>query len=351
MIRLLKNTPLILFIITSIIYASVFIPPEIFWPAGIAVYGILPCIILNILLLFFLILRKKKSFLWPLLGLLLGTFFIKITFHLNVTGEIHPERQYVDIVSFNAQNFKMGHKNSEISKEIIQWVVNDTASIKCIQEYNTNTQWPEFDADVTRQIIANDYEAFTYTPLIDNDGCHRGLAIFSHYPIINQGILLFNEESANNCIYIDVKVSEDTIRIYNVHLSSMHIPLYAYKDPNNYDRKLKRLILKLKNGAIKRSNEIKLLLKHTSGCPYPFIICGDFNDIPYSNNYMKLRRHYINSFEKAGNGFGFSFNHKLFFLRIDHHFVSDGMTPLLYRIDRKMKESDHFPTRGIYQIP
>ncbi len=330
------------------LYGGVFIPPELFWPAGIAVYGILPAIVINILLLVFLLIRMKKSFVWPFMGLLLGAFFIKISFHVDLNRERNPGMQYIDIMSLNAKNFLIEYNNRDYSLEMIDWVVNDSASIKCIQEFNTNKRLDEFD--VTGLILSNGHEVSTFNPLVTNDGDHRGLAIFSRFPIINQGTLLFNKESANNCIYADIKVSNDTIRIYNVHLSSLHIPLSDYRDPENYDKKVKALVQKLRYGAIKHSVEIDILQKHTAGSPYPFIICGDFNDIPYSYNYMKLRKKFTNSFEKAGHGFGFSFNHKLFFLRIDHHFVSDGIIPVLYRVDRNMKKSDHFPTRGVYQI-
>ena len=77
---------------------------------------------------------------------------------------------------------------------------------------------------------------------------------------------------------------------------------------------------------------------------------GDFNETPYSYNYFRLRKHFGNSFEDAGNGFGFSLNSKLFFLRIDHHFFSKGITPIKYRVDRTQPLSDHFPTRASYVI-
>jgi endonuclease/exonuclease/phosphatase (EEP) superfamily protein YafD len=114
--------------------------------------------------------------------------------------------------------------------------------------------------------------------------------------------------------------------------------------------KLRNLISKLKNGAINRSSEINTLIKHTQSSPYPFIICGDFNETPYGYNYHRLHSLFDNSFEKAGNGFGFTLNSLLFFLRIDHHFYGKGITAQLYKVDRSMNISDHFPTIGYYKI-
>jgi len=130
----------------------------------------------------------------------------------------------------------------------------------------------------------------------------------------------------------------------------MSIPKLSNTYLLKYGGYLKNVIFKLKNGAINHSREINLLIEHSSKCPYPFIICGDFNETPYGYNYMKLRKHFSNSFEKAGSGFGFSFNGRIFFLRIDHHFVSQGVNPIKYRIDHTIHKSGHFPTRGIYEI-
>ena len=113
---------------------------------------------------------------------------------------------------------------------------------------------------------------------------------------------------------------------------------------------LKKIIIKLKKGAVAHSNEIDQLINNTSDCPYPFIICGDFNEIPYSYNYLKLRKHYTNTFEIAGSGFGFSYNGRLFYLRIDHHFFSKGIRPIQYSVEWNFRKSGHFPTVGIYQL-
>ena len=233
------------------------------------------------------------------------------------------------------------------SLELINLIINDSSSIKCIQEYISYKSIQEFD--VVTQIVAKGYEKSTYL-FEDSETIQRGLAIFSRYPIINQGTILFNPKTKNNCIYIDIKILDDTIRVYNLHLSSMSIPEISNKHQINYIDYIKSVVVKLKNGAIKHSNEINSLIKHTNECPYPFIICGDFNETPYSYNYLKLRKHYTNAFEKAGSGFGFSFNGRLFFLRIDHQFFSDEIRVLKYRLDHSIRKSGHFPTRGIYYI-
>ena len=338
----------IVLLTTLVFYGAVLIPPEKFWPAGILVYGILPSLIVNLFLLILLLIMRSRAALIPLFAFIMGFLFIKITFHVYVNSPELAENKMIEILSFNIKGFEKVLGNDENSLQMTDWLVRDSADVKCIQEFYNRSGDPILD------LVAKMSGAGYNFHLSDNRMGYRnnieGLAIFTRYPILNRGALLLEENGGNNCIYVDLKIEKDTVRIYNVHLYSMRIPLYAYKDPSNYEGKMKSLIRKLKEGAINRSGEIDQLISHTAQCPYPFIICGDFNDIPYSHNYITLRNHFTNAFEEAGHGFGFSFNHRLFFLRIDHHFVSEGIRPIYYSVDRSMKESDHFPTRGIYQL-
>jgi endonuclease/exonuclease/phosphatase family metal-dependent hydrolase len=341
--RLIKKTPWIILVFTLICYAAALIPPERFWPAGILIYGILPMLIINMLLFLLLAILRKISVVWPVIALLAGIPFINITFNYDVRPEINTQKKVIEILSLNAKNFSSGN-------DLVGWLVSDTAEIKCVQEYYSNKR--NQDVNISEKMKENGYESYLLNTEYANGYEYSGLATFSRYPIVDQGALLFNENSGNNCIYTDISTGKDTVRVYNVHLSSMRIPLSEYREPDDYDRKLKSLIRKLKNGAIRRSDEIDKLLGHTAECPYPFVICGDFNDIPYSYNYFKLRRHFDNAFEEAGHGFGFSFRHWfIFFLRIDHHFISEKLIPVFYRVDHSTRGSDHYPTRGFYQLP
>ena len=236
----------------------------------------------------------------------------------------------------------------KFSFDMIRWAAMDTSDIKCFQEYSTNSRWESLD--VTRQISGKGYNYYTYSSRARGVEHNPGLAIFSKYEILDSGFVWKDYGSINVGIFVDLKLRQDTIRIYNVHLASMHLRLHQYKESDYYLWKMKQLIHRLKYGAEKRSIQIDKLITHTNNCPYPYIICGDFNETPYSYNYFKLKRHFYNAFEEAGNGFGFSFNSILFFLRIDHQFYDDKFEAINYRVDRSMKISDHFPTRGFYNL-
>ncbi len=326
-------------------YLSVLIPPHKFWPAVLTSYAIPILLILNILLLIVIVVNKRKLVVFPLICLIFGTPFFLITISYNRDSTSGYD---LSILSFNTRYFRKPLGYDEFSPEMIQWVVKDSSKIKCIQEFCTNSNYPV--VDVSSRMKNEGYNEFVYTIKNQYSENRSGLAIFTKYEILDSGFVWKELYNINSALFVDLKIKEDTIRIYNVHLASMGINVDEYKNPHRYESKVRSLISKLKIGAEMRANQIYTLLNHTSNCPYPFIICGDFNDTPYSYNYFKLKRYFFNAFEKAGNGFGFSLNSILFFLRIDHHFYSTGIEAVHFRVDRSMKISDHFPTRGMYRI-
>ncbi len=327
-------------------YISVFIPPTFFWPAVFASYAIPGVLILNLILLITVPFFKKRLIVFPFLSLLFGLPFMLIT--ISFQSEKGPVKYDFSVLGFNTKNFLKRHSYNGYSQEMINWAAMDTSDIKCIQEYSTKSKWNPLD--VAGQFTDNGYHKFEYFAEKDDPEKQQGLAIFSKYDILDSGNVWQSFGSMNAGIFIDVKLGQDTLRIYNVHLASMHLEINQYKHPKHYKSKLKRLISRLKNGAEERSYQIDKLIEHTGKCLYPYIVCGDFNETPYSYNYFRLKRHFTNAFEEAGNGFGFSFNSLLFFLRIDHHFYNDKIEAIDYRVDRSMKISDHFPTRAYYLI-
>jgi endonuclease/exonuclease/phosphatase family metal-dependent hydrolase len=80
------------------------------------------------------------------------------------------------------------------------------------------------------------------------------------------------------------------------------------------------------------------------------ILTGDLNDMPYSYSYQKLKKYLHSSFENGGRGFGFTFNGRMFFLRIDNQFYSEGVTLNEFETHRNVKYTDHFPISADYSL-
>lgn len=328
-------------------YTSVWIPPTTFWPAVIASYAIPAVLMINILLLLILPLIKVRLVVFPLVVLIIGLPFLLETYSYKGLSGSKLDIN-LSVLSFNAKFFRKPKTYSEFSFDMIRWVAEETSDIKSIQEYSTNDRWPVLD--VTRQIKEKGYNGFVVAADMEDNEHSPGMAIYSRYEIVDSGYVWKNYNSVHSGIYADIKMDKNIIRVYNVHLASMHLRLFEYKDPTNYWGKIKYLIWTLKNGAQERSSQVERLIDHASNSPHPYIICGDFNETPYSYNYFKLKQYFKNTFAEAGRGFGFTFNSLLFFLRIDHQFYGPDVEAVHFRVDRNMKISDHFPARGYYRF-
>lgn len=336
---------ILLAIATVVSYLSVFVSPVVFWPIGLVNYLIPALIFTQILLLIWTLMRDRKLALIPFLTLITGSYFIDNTFNLPLRrlGDFD-----IEILSFNARYFRERRDYSRFNHETIRWAVNENSDIKCFQEFSA---YPYVEkTDIVNRMKSRGYFAHAVAFKKENARQFPGLAIFSRFPIVNKGTIILNKNSINNCIFADIKINKDTVRIYNFHLKSMGLHLYELKDPGKFQNASKRMVRKLGSASSKRALELNIILAHIEQCPYPFVLACDFNELIYGNNYYRVRKRAENTFEEVGNGFGFTFNSVLFFIRIDHQFFSEGLEAVKFEVIRKIKSSDHFPVRGYYQI-
>ena len=337
----------ILFLFTLFCYLSVFVSPETFWMAGFASFLIPTLLLLHLSLLILNIIRNKKTYVYPLLALLFGIPFLlqTLTFH------IEKEKSNLTVLSYNTRVFNVyKHLNTNFisSKKMMEWVINDTSDIKCFQEYYNDPTSKLFTTTV--KIRDEGYYSFHKPLLVNKIGAEFGLAIFTKHKIIKKGVVDFKRGRNKFAIFVDVQFNEDTLRIYNVHLESMSIDQNSITDAEKFQNTYIDLFHRLKRGMITRSLQADELVEHMQHCPYKIIMCGDLNELPYSYTYYKFKNTLSNSFESAGNGFGFSFNGKLPFLRIDNQFYGEGIEISDYETLDKVSYSDHFPVKAKYFV-
>jgi endonuclease/exonuclease/phosphatase family metal-dependent hydrolase len=101
---------------------------------------------------------------------------------------------------------------------------------------------------------------------------------------------------------------------------------------------------------VARASQLEILMEHMENSPYANILVGDFNDVPYSYTYFTLRNIMNNAFEKAGKGFGFTYNKVLFFLRIDNVFFDNSLEILDFKTHSEVDYSDHYPVSAVFSL-
>jgi len=339
---------IIILISTLLVYLCNFIPPDIFWPAAFIAYATPLMILINLVLMFTYFRRLSTYLFFPLISVLLGIGFIidSISFHP------HQQSGEFNVLSFNTRIFNvyeyLNQKHEGSPEKTLEWLVENDADIMCFQEYYNESRSSVYN---TTEILSQDgkYHSFV-APFIKNKVGEFGLAIFSKYPIINTGIIYLENKSQNNCIYADILVGSDTVRIYNIHLHSMSIDEDNVVDTDKFKATYKDLFYRLKSGFKSRTEQIRILDQEFTDCDLPLIVCGDLNDIPYSYTYTQLDKILENAFTKAGNGLGFTYNGKLFFLRIDNQFFNSFLKIHYFKTHRDLKMSDHFPISASYSI-
>lgn len=331
-----------------LIFTSVWIPPDKFWPAGFIAYSIPLVLLINLFLFLWRIKNLRFDSLFPLIVLIAGYGFIRDTISFNPDRE----EEKLKILTFNAKVFNLynlkGRDTVSVGK-MLDWIRLQDADVLCFQEFYNDPGSSHFNTiEKIRQI--HNFEYFSSPIFISRSGGEFGPIIFSRYPIVNKGILEFDNESQNNVIFADLKIDEDTIRIYNMHLHSMHISEDKFINPDNLQEGIADLGSRLKNGFIQRAQQIRQLKEHLEHNRLPLLLCGDLNDIPYSYAYQQLDRHLKNGFTEAGNGFGFTYNGKFLYIRIDHQFYSDDFRIHTFKVNKELTYSDHFPVIATYSL-
>ncbi|MCH8319046.1 MAG: endonuclease/exonuclease/phosphatase family protein, partial [Bacteroidetes bacterium] len=307
-----------------IAYLSSYVPPDIFWLSAIFALSIPVMLLLNLFFIIYWFLKKSFRSILSITVLLLGIKFIKSTFIPGFDLDNQNFSLGLVVVSYNVRVFNtyahLRDKNNDSSAKMIDWLADINSDIMCLQEFFYDKKSDIFNS--IDKISEKRKGRYYFSIALTNSNAQFGIITFSKFPIINKGDLDFGNNTLNQATYIDVIInkSADTIRIYNIHLQSLLIKgkdIFEYaEERNDILSKSKNLLHLFKTVSILRSRQLDILIRHINNSPYAVVVCGDLNDTPYSYTYQTLNKTLNNAFEKAGNGFGFTYNSKFPFLRI-----------------------------------
>jgi endonuclease/exonuclease/phosphatase family metal-dependent hydrolase len=328
-----------------------YVSPAVAW--AIAFFGIAYpyFLVLNILFLVYWIAVRRRELVLSLAIILLGYSNLRNQLQLDLykVPKLNQEKAF-KILSFNTRLFDLYNwtKQPDTKQRIFDLIKTENPEIVCIQEFYTSETRPGFDNLKDLKALREK----TYVHVAYTDTTHGnafwGIATFSKYPIVRKGNILFNEVTNNICIYTDLKINNDTIRVYNAHFQSNRLRREDYEflgNPKQEKEKLtasKNILKRIKAGTIKRSKQVDVVANHMENSPYPVIICGDFNDPPSSYTYNRLRDNLKDAFVESGFGFGNTYNGLIPLLRIDYILHDKRFNSNNFQIT-KADLSDHFP--------
>ena len=356
-VMLLFNIIFALSLILS--YFAAYISPEKFW--FIAFFGIAypAFFLINIFFLLFWLIFKRKYALILSIILLAG---INNFFKLVQSSKKYDTKEIpnsIKTISFNVRNFdiynygKHWETNCTMRNKIVSFLKKEQPDILCFQEYVHDVTGKFKTTDTLQDILNAKNQHIVYTANSRNLNLF-GIATYTKYPIIDTGRIEFNTVSGNICIYTDIKINNEIVRIYNVHLESIRMKsedyMFAERVANEIEKNIsfkknsERIISRLKKAFIIRAPQARLVAEHIARCPYPVILCGDFNDTPTSYAYHTIASELADAFIESGNGIGQTYAGVFPSFRIDYIFHSKRFKAYNFEtVEEEM--SDHYPVK------
>lgn len=325
---------IVLAVLTFIAYVLPFLAPKLF-PFLSVLTLVLPLfLILNALFVVYWVLQFKKQVFLSALLLLMGITFINKFYKFSANNLPESENDFI-VMSYNVRLFNLFEwmPKENVSDDIKAFITDKNPDILCIQEFS-------YGADIDLKVYPHRYI------FMEGNKIRTGQAIFSKFPIIEEGHLVF-PDSNNNVIFADIKKGKDIIRVYNMHLQSIKISPDVNEISENIDeinqQKSQMVIKRIGRAFSKQQQQAEIIKDHKRDCKYPIIICGDMNNSPFSYVYRSVKGNLNDTFEEAGSGFGKTYNFRYYPARIDYIFADSGMKVKSFENFPEFVNSDHFP--------
>ncbi len=325
---------LVLIVLTFIAYLLPFLAPKIFPFLSVLTLFMPLFFLANGLFFLYWGLQFKKRMILSGLVLLVGiTFFNK--FYKFSAKEFPSSDKDFTIMSYNVRLFNVFKwlDRDDIPDTILEFINTQNPDILCIQEFSNS-------ADIDLKVYPYKYV------LMEGEQIKTGQAIFSKFPIIDQGHIVF-PHSSNNVVFADIKKGKDIIRVYNMHLQSIKISPEVGEISENIDvidqQKSKYLYGRISKAFKQQQEQAAIFKEHEKDCKYPIIICGDMNNSAFSYVYRNIKGKLRDSFEEAGTGFGATYKFKYYPARIDYIFADETMEVKQFESFPDFQNSDHYP--------
>lgn len=330
-----------------------YVDPARWWFVSLLGLGFGIMLLLLLLFVFFWAIFKPRLIFLSLIPMLVGWKSISVffAFHNPEKFELKKPAATLRVASWNVARFlelrRNNNKGSQTRLKMLDLIRQQNADVLCFQEFYHSTDSTLYDNISVLQEMGYPYYYYSW----DGDGHLQwfGQAIFSRHPIVDSGIVHFPRPGMpESLIHADIKFGNDTVRFYTTHLQSVQLKPKDYQDieeiKNREDSILensRNLFAKLKRAIVYRSRQSDLVAELTGQSPHPYMIAGDFNDIPNSYTYFTIRQGMQDAFLKKGFGIGRTFSALSPTLRIDYILATRQFNVLQF--NRLVKNySDHY---------
>lgn len=335
-----------------------YISPQVFWLTAFFGLAFPYSILLNVLFAIYWLVQFRRLALISIIAVIFSFFTLNkyIQFSIGDKGSNND----IKVTSYNSMLFDLYNwsKNKQSRQNILSSLQETNPDILCLQEfYNSNRNDGLHNVDTVLNALNIKYHHVEYTTIAYGHN-HFGIATFSKYPIVNKGKIVFNTKSNNICIYTDLLINKDTVRVYNMHLQSISFSKKDYKfiddvkdddDAQDELENSKSILRRLKRAFVKRASQADKVAMSISSCRYKIILCGDFNDTPASYSYRVISGNLKDAFVEKGNGMGITYAGKFPQFRIDYILHSKEFKCTNF-IRNEETFTDHYPITAYLKL-
>ena len=300
---------------------------------------VLPLLILGNVVMFFvwLVQRRWHWLAIPAITLLCCIRYVGTLYNPGWNFSADTSQSSLGICSYNVACF--GRETSGFkAQDILQEMKEQQVSVLCMQEYY----------DVSGDKLNSDRykEYFAHMAVGRED-----MVIYSRYPILRSGKIDFGKTN-NSGMWADLNIDGMTVRVFNVHFQTTGINRalhQAAKREIRGESVEKNAILKIIFDTYtfemaRRARQAEQVAKLINETELPVIVCGDFNDVPYSYVYETVMGDkLIDGFRECGKGFMYTYlKNRNVRIRIDYILHDDNFKGEAY-YKEEINYSDHYP--------
>lgn len=238
---------------------------------------------------------------------------------LSVVSALHAPAAELRVMTYNIHHAE-GMDGKVDAGRIAQVLSSAKADLVALQEVDRNVERTQ-TIDLPHIIASNIGFSFAFGKNIDFQGGSYGNAILSRFPILesnNHHYKMLREGEQRGLLYAKVDIDGAPLIFASTHIDFR---------PDNTER---------------LSNVEEMVQLAERFKPLPVILCGDFNDAPNSEVHFRLKEHFTDAWETAGEGGGFTYSSAKPNKRIDFIFVTANV-----QINKatviSTQASDHLP--------
>ena len=246
-----------------------------------------------VLLLFWLLRRRWHWAAIPALALLCCIRYVGTLWQPSIFSGADDTKSGIKVATYNVARF--GREiNGAKAESILSVMRKHQVDVFCVQEYM------EASGDT---VNSGRYKGF-----FDNMAMgHDDMVIFSRHRILDSKDIDFGEGTNNSAMWADIDFNGKTIRVFNVHLQTTGINRTLHQIDKQVmqgaevesGRMLRAIYGNYTYGMGVRARQADMVAAEIAQCKYPVIVCGDFNDVPYSYVYNTMKGDLVDGVARA----------------------------------------------------